>query len=820
MTKLLLAPYQKYWDLNRQIKKLNVIIAALFLFSTNALSQEKFKIGTIDQFQQHFTIRNGANEKSSKVKTLKTKDSQFDIVININKIATDGNVYIGKLKDNGRSNVYFKISKNGLEGSLTLPETKKAYQYHSDESGNVYVTEVDIHTLLCINLEGEQNAGTTTAATTPASIPPPTSPVFQLQSLPTVPYVVLLDFDGQYVSGGRWNGGNPIDAQPGNFTEADITNIWKMVSEDYRPFNLNITTSEAVFQAAAKGRRMRCIFTSTNTAAPGSGGVAYVNSFTWTDDTPCWVFNAGVKGAGEAGSHEVGHTMGLSHDGRNLSSGKEEYANNPQDDVSIIGSSKNGFGFRKDEDGNSTSSAKSLALSTTGSILSSNYGIITTSTDLDYYSFTSSGGNVSITVNPSASYPDLDIILKLLNSSGSVIATSDPTNTQSATLTNSIAAGQYYILVDGTGQGDPFTTGYSDYASIGEYTITGSVPVTVVNQSPSVAITSPTNNASFNAPATIIINANASDADGSIASVEFFNGTQSIGIDNTSPYSATVNNLTAGNYSFTAKAIDNKGATTSTSINVTVKNQANALPTVSITSPANNASFNALASFTFSASANDADGTISSVEFLNGSETITSDNTAPYSITISNLQAGTYTLFAKATDNSGGTATAAITIVVNVVTNDNCATISPYVENGGYAAGSIVKNVGNRYQCKPWPYSGWCNGGSWAYAPGTGTYWSDAWILMGSCSTSASMISSAKLITTPNPFNTNTSVTMEDGEKITLVKLFNSNGMEIFNSGRINSDALIIGDNLEPGYYIIHIETDNKVSIKNLVKTK
>src|SRR5690606_20706362 len=85
---------------------------------------------------------------------------------------------------------------------------------------------------------------------------------------------------------------------------------------DFRPFNLNITTSETVFNTYPKNRRMRCIITPTSTAAPGSGGVAYINSFSWNNDTPCWVFSLSAKASGEASSHEIGHTLNLGHDGR------------------------------------------------------------------------------------------------------------------------------------------------------------------------------------------------------------------------------------------------------------------------------------------------------------------------------------------------------------------------------------------------------------------------------------------------------------------------------------------------------------------------
>jgi hypothetical protein len=49
-----------------------------------------------------------------------------------------------------------------------------------------------------------------------------------------------------------------------------------------------------------------------------------------------------------------------------------------------------------------------------------------------------------------------------------------------------------------------------------------------------------------------------------------------------------------------------------------------------------------------------------------------------------------------------------------------------------YAAGDRVMNGGNAYECKPYPYSGWCSIGG-AYAPGTGSNWQDAWTAVGSC---------------------------------------------------------------------------------------
>jgi len=104
------------------------------------------------------------------------------------------------------------------------------------------------------------------------------------------------------------------------------------------------------------------------------------------------------------------------------------------------------------------------------------------------------------------------------------------------------------------------------WEKIGSCTDTGGDNIT-----PTVSITSPANGTSFNEGNSITITASASDSDGSIAKVEFFNGGIKLGEDTTSPYNYTISNSTAGNYTLSAKATDNKnGATTSTMVSVTV----------------------------------------------------------------------------------------------------------------------------------------------------------------------------------------------------------------------------------------------------------
>jgi uncharacterized delta-60 repeat protein len=243
----------------------------------------------------------------------------------------------------------------------------------------------------------------------------------------------------------------------------------------------------------------------------------------------------------------------------------------------------------------------------------------------------------TITINAAASDSDGTIYsVKFYN--GSTYLKTDFTSPYSYTLSN-LPAGTYSITAKATD-------------NAGAETISAPVKVKV-NKAPVVSITSPTNNATFTAPATITVNASASDADGSIYSVKFYNGTTYIKTDFTSPYTYTFSNLPAGNYTFTVKATDNIGAQTiSAAVTVSVK-APNKAPTVSITSPADNANYLAPANITVNALAADADGSIYSVKFYNGSTYLKTVFASPYTYTLSNLPAGTYTLTTKATDNLG-----------------------------------------------------------------------------------------------------------------------------------------------------------------------
>jgi len=185
------------------------------------------------------------------------------------------------------------------------------------------------------------------------------------------------------------------------------------------------------------------------------------------------------------------------------------------------------------------------------------------------------------------------------------------------------------------------------------------------NVPPAVAISSPTNNTTVYYPATVVINANASDIDGSVTNVDFYQGGTKLGSDTTSPYSFTWNNAAVGSYILTAVAKDNSGASsTSAPINLTILT--NIPPTLAITSPADNSVIFGPTNIALSASASDSDGTVAKVDYFQGTNKLGTALSAPYSVTWSNVGVGSYTLSAVATDNNGGTNTSApVHITVN-----------------------------------------------------------------------------------------------------------------------------------------------------------
>ena len=334
---------------------------------------------------------------------------------------------------------------------------------------------------------------------------------FALESNPSASKTIFLDFDGHHSVNNVWGHDIVFPAfnrtgSADTFADSELIEIQKQfqnVAEDFLPFDVNVTTIDPGVEALRKSgsNDTEWGIRSLNTQATGGfgngiGGVAYLNSFSWSSDTPVFTFNKGARNGGMTNSHEIGHALGLRHDGLGTRTyhpgtgsgetgwgpilgapfGKRvtqwsngDYANSTstQDDLSIIANARNGFGFRSDDHGGDMNS--STALTVVDDTQLSGWGIVGDTDDQDWFSFQTGDGAVELSIEAFGQDPNLDILATVYDADGNVVASSNPIDSTNASLSLDVAAGNYFLAVDGIG----LDGRYSDYGSLGFFAVNG-----------------------------------------------------------------------------------------------------------------------------------------------------------------------------------------------------------------------------------------------------------------------------------------------------------------------------------------------------------
>lgn len=320
--------------------------------------------------------------------------------------------------------------------------------------------------------------------------------VMNLNSLPDADRVLYIDFDGEVVPPSWWSN-STITARAASYRDSDIQRIWRFVAEDFQPWRVNVTTNRAVFDAAAVSRRMMCIVTPTDTVAPGSGGVAFLNSF--GSGQVCWAFSSTVTSVSTAISHEYGHTLGLRHDGdsrreyyrghgfgvrgwgaimgaaftttfQQWTKGEYAGASNREDDLAIISQD---LPLKSSDHGRTPQTATQTSFDSSG--IYEIEGLIETSNDRDLFRVDITTETGTLIINADGADPmaqNLDVAVVLLNSIGQEIQFSEPEDSLNVRATRALRAGTYYVAVEGDGWGAPLTapaSGWTRYGSVGKY---------------------------------------------------------------------------------------------------------------------------------------------------------------------------------------------------------------------------------------------------------------------------------------------------------------------------------------------------------------
>lgn len=419
--------------------------------------------------------------------------------------------------------VEISSDKNSITG-LLLHDTaaERIYSAQISASGDGRLELMDNNDYYCVKYPQPDLLNSATRLDPqPAELIPDISTLRNLQSRPGASNVLFIDYWGGILANSYWNANYtsnaPInytpydtDFNPGNFSSTERYSMWlawREAVEDFAPFNINITTSRAVYDAAAITNRAQMIVTTTRDwYSSSAGGVALINIF--DDDSEyykaAWTWNLSESSMGMTISHEAGHQLGLSHDGVGTqgyyrghgvwgpimgapfgksyvqwSKGEYPDANQFEDDIAKVTGK---LGLIADDAANAYANATGLNLP-----VNNKKGLVSYQ-DPDAYTFSlSAPAAVEIKVisllgdeNESrAANLSMDVSLVKINSSGGVVSSVSMTSasdisplspsTNKFVYSSDLSSGSYALRITPSSPDTNPATGFGNYGNAGEY---------------------------------------------------------------------------------------------------------------------------------------------------------------------------------------------------------------------------------------------------------------------------------------------------------------------------------------------------------------